>query len=251
MGIENGVVIFLAVLLVIAFLLLVFMLVKYFGKFKREKQRIITEMNRADDENEYIERRKELRCHYLCLIPFVTKRNVMKVYRFFFRTEKREEKVKRDDGFLHILVPSVVGACVCAVCLCGVSWAWFTESASIGTSTIKTPERYEIAVSVSDSDNNSLIALNGEYILSGNYTVTLTASGTNGATGYCKVEIGDVTYYTDQIFVESTLTFKVTAQAEVTVTITPKWGSCAVGTDENKIGGGSTLTYSDTGISVV
>ena len=245
---ENGIIIFLAILFVIAFLLLVFMLVNYFGKFNLEKQRIIAEMNRAETENEYLEKRKELRCHYLRLIPFVTKRNVMKVYPVFFRTEKHEEKEKRGDGFLHVIVPSIVGACLCAVCLCGVSWAWFTGSVSTGTSSIKTPEKYELTISVTDSESNSLTGVDDVFTLSaGSYVVTLSSSGTEGATGYCKAQIGEVSYYTKQIFAVSTLTFTVTAQSETSITLTPKWGSCAVRDDNNKISSGGTVSISDTG----
>lgn len=41
---------------------------------------------------------------------------------------KRMQKEKHSDNIVHILAPSVLGLCICAVCLCGMSWAWFTAS---------------------------------------------------------------------------------------------------------------------------
>ena len=48
---------------------------QFFSKFSREARYLICEMNRAGDYDEYRYWRRELRCHYLCLIPFVTERN--------------------------------------------------------------------------------------------------------------------------------------------------------------------------------
>ena len=57
--------------------------------------------------------------------------------------------------------------------------------------------------------------------------ITLKATGTAGATGYCSIKIGDETYYTKQISVNDTsgFTFTVNAAADTTITLTPKWGT--------------------------
>lgn len=44
---------------------------------------------------------------------------------------------KQSDGLLHLLALSAVGLCACLICLCGVSWAWFTASTSTGTTQIQ------------------------------------------------------------------------------------------------------------------
>ncbi len=54
-------------------------------EFRHEHQYLKLEMNRSYDEKEFLYWRKELRCHSLCLIPFVSKRNVDTVYKHFFR----------------------------------------------------------------------------------------------------------------------------------------------------------------------
>ena len=117
-------------------MLIIVNIVEYFIYFNRETQYYISEMHRAGDNDEYRYWRRKLRCHYLCLIPFVNKRNVRKVYSFFFHRARHAKKEAKGDGVLHILAPSVIGACLCAVCLCGMSWAWFTTSVGTGTQTI-------------------------------------------------------------------------------------------------------------------
>ena len=130
---DSGALILLIVLIVSAFLLIVLKLAQFVNHFSREKQYLLTEMHRAADYNEYRYWRRELRCLYLCLIPFVTERNVMKVYPVFFHRAKHAAKEKRSDGLMHILAPSKLAICICSICLCGASRACFTASASTGT----------------------------------------------------------------------------------------------------------------------
>ena len=69
---NSGALILLIVLIASAFLLIVLKLAQFVNHFSREKQHLLTEMHRAADYNEYRYWRRELRCLYLCLIPFVT-----------------------------------------------------------------------------------------------------------------------------------------------------------------------------------
>ena len=134
---DSGALILLIVLIISAFLLIVIKLAQFVDHFRREKRYLLTEMNRAADYNEYRYWRRELRCLYLCLIPFVTERNVMKVYPVFFHRAKHATKEKRSDGLMHFLAPSMLAICICAICLCGASWGWFTTSTSTGTTQIQ------------------------------------------------------------------------------------------------------------------
>lgn len=93
------------------------------AKFKYLAEKQGKTVNRAADYNEYRYWRRELRCLYLCLIPFVTERNVMKIYRIFFHKPKHAEKRNRNDSIMSVLAMSVIGIAVCAVCLCGASRA--------------------------------------------------------------------------------------------------------------------------------
>ena len=223
---DSGDLILLIVLIVSAFLLIVIKLAQFINRFNREKQYFLTEISRAADYNEYRYWHRELRCLYLCLIPFVTERNVMKVYPVFFHRAKHAAKEKRSDGFMHILVPSMLAICICAACLCGASWAWFTASTSTGTTTIQSSS-YKLLYQVGDSTTATELAeTDNIYTLTSDTTViTLKATGTAGAAGYCNIKVGDETYYTEQIFADGTFTFTVKAAAGTQILLTPKWGN--------------------------
>lgn len=225
---DSGALILLIVLIASAFLLIVLKLAQFVNHFSREKQHLLTEMHRAADYNEYRYWRRELRCLYLCLIPFVTERNVMKVYPVFFHRAKHAAKKKRSDGLMHILAPSMLAICICAICLCGASWAWFTASTSTGTTQIQSSS-YKLLYQVGEDATATELAEAGTaYTLTSDTTViTLKANGTASATGYCSIKIGNKIYYTEQIYVNDTseFAFTVKAAADTTITLTPKWGT--------------------------
>ena len=224
---DSGALILLIVLVVSAFLLIVIKLAQFVNRFSREKQYLLNKMYRAADYNEYRYWLRELRCLYLCLIPFVTEQNVMKVYPVFFHRAKHATKEKRADGFMHIIAPSMLAICICAICLCGASWAWFTASTSTGTSTIQSSS-YKLLYQVGeDTASTELGEAGTAYTLTADTRVIkLKANGTPGAAGYCSVQISDKIYYTEQIFVNDTsvFTFTVNAAAGTKIILTPKWG---------------------------
>ena len=235
---ETGVIIAFVIAFAIVAVLIIVNIVEYFIYFNRETQYYISEMHRAGDNDEYRYWRRKLRCHYLCLIPFVNKRNVRKVYSFFFHRARHAKKEAKGDGVLHILAPSVIGACLCAVCLCGMSWAWFTTSVGTGTQTI-TASSYVMSNTVLC---NGIEQSGVSYTFtSGTYFVTLNTVGTDNATGYCKMKIGDTVYYTDQISANGTFTFSIEADGTVDVVLIPSWGNCATRTEANRICGGATV----------
>lgn len=241
---DSGALILLIVLIVSAFLLIVLKLAQFSNHFSREKQYLLTEMHRAADYNEYRYWRRELRCLYLCLIPFVTERNVMRVYPVFFHRAKHATKEKRSDGLMHILAPSMLAICICAICLCGASWAWFTASTSTGTTAIQSSS-YKLFYQIGSDKEADLAEAGTAYTLpAGKTVITLKAIGTAGATGYCSIKIGDETYYTEQIFVDGTFSFTVNAVTGTEITLTPKWGSRAVRDNANSINGEITVTGS-------
>ena len=243
MGNKSGALILLIMLIVSAFVILMVKLAAYIRHFNGETRRIIMKMQRAADEKEYCYWHKMLRCHYLCLIPFVNERNVLGAYSFFFHQPKRAEKETRIDGVFHILAPSLAAFCLCAVCLCGVSWAWFTASTSTGTTAIQSSS-YRLSYRV-DEDAAATELAEAKTVTvpdSGSCKITLSANGTAGATGYCSITVGSETYYTEQISVNGTskFTFTVKAAAGTTITLTPKWGK---GSGTNKIDSGKTIEY--------
>lgn len=221
-------VVLMAVVIVSVLLLLVLKLVQFINGFRRRKRYLLIEMNRAGNDDEYRFWHRELRCHYLYLIPFVTERNVMKVYRLFFHESKHAQKQNRSDGILNLLAPSILAICICAICLCGVSWAWFTASTSTGTTAIRSSS-YKLLYQVDEgADATEFTEVKTVTVPeSGSCKITLSATGTAGATGYCSIKIGDETYYTEPISVQDTVAFSfgITATAGTEIILTPKWGT--------------------------
>lgn len=140
------------------------------------------------------------------------------------RRQKRGQP--HGDGLARILAPSVLAICVCTLCLCGVSWAWFTATASSGTTVIQAAT-YTVDVSADENENVEIATESGTttvtFTAAGEYTITLTPSGT-AQNGYCKISYAEGDYYTEQL-PTGELHFKVNADANSKLTITPQWGT--------------------------
>ena len=250
---ENGVMILCVVLFVAIAALIVAKIAEFFTHFNSDTRYITGEMRRAVDYNQYRYWRRELRCHYLCLIPFVTERNVMRVYRFFFHRGKHAQDEIRSDGVIHILAPSIIGICICTICLCGASWAWFTASTGSSTTKIQAAtysvEVMKVTAEAEAADAPVTVADNGKTEISlksgQTYTVALQATGT-AENGFCIVKFEDTDYYTKQLAPGMKLTFIVNASKDSTMTITPQWGTCAVEAADRITGGESIGTVTTT-----
>ena len=153
--------------------------------------------------------------------------------RLFTRAGYRPNRIetkKQSDGLLHLLALSAVGLCACLICLCGVSWAWFTATTSTGTAVIQSSS-YKLAYQV-DGAAATDFTEKAEIPVpeGGQCSITLSATGTAGAAGYCSVQVGDETsyHYTKPILVgddASAFTFTVYAAKGTKIILTPKWGS--------------------------
>ena len=167
----------------------------------------------------------ESRCHYLCLLPFVNEKNVSGIYRVFFHKPRHTKE--KESGILRVLVLSFIGMGICAVSLCGATWAWFTATTSAGTAVIQAASYTVTVTAKSDEENLNIAVKDGvsTAVLEAEkkYTVTLTPGGTATA-GYCKITLGGKDYYTGQLTAD-TLTFKVSAAKKQDLTVTPQWGS--------------------------
>ena len=150
----------------------------------------------------------------------------MRLSRRLFYKPKHSKKTTSDCSIYRILAPSVIGIFICAICLCGASWAWFTASTTTGTTTIQSSS-YKLLYQVNeDTAPTELAETDNTYTLTSDTTaITLKATGTAGATGYCSIKIGDETYYTEQIFADGTFTFTVNAATGTQIVLTPKWGT--------------------------
>ncbi len=147
---------------------------------------------------------------------------------------KRIETKKQSDGLLHLLALSAVGLCACLICLCGVSWAWFTATTSTGTTVIQAAT-YTVDVSADKNESVEITTESGTTTVTftdaGEYTITLTPTGT-AQNGYCKISYAEVDCYTGQLTTDK-LHFTVNADANSELTVTPQWGSYSGNADLN------------------
>lgn len=135
-----------------------------------------------------------------------------------------------DDNILRLLATSFAGLVVCAVCLAGTTWAWF--SASVQAPLQKTAAaNYEIAVSILDGSGGKPVeTAKGSYSLSENveYHVILKAQGTaNEFGGYCAIGLEDADeplFHTCQIKPGGALTFTMIPDTTGTYRFCAVWG---------------------------
>mgnify|MGYP004465851509 CR=1 FL=1 len=160
-----------------------------------------------------------------------------------------KKKRERKAGIGRMLAPSVVSIILCAICLFGTSWAWFTVTQKKTVDPIRTAS-YTGAVIV---NNEAVSAVQSEkgitaytVSLKANtlYTITIKANG-DASTGYYIVCFGGQEYYTKQILKGESITFTANFAEAGDMTIIPQWGTCTVAgdkiEDETKLGNGTKL----------
>lgn len=177
---------------------------------------------------------------------FITQKIEQLLVRLTRHMGKRMRK-NRSYGIYHLLAPSLICTCVCMVCLCGASWAWFSAAYTSPVAGI-TAAVYDVEVTVADSTDGEAdvpvtsqnlcrqLSLDAGHI----YNVEIRATGT-ARSGYCSVTIDGTTYYTPQISPSSEFTFVVKANQASTMEIIPQWGTCAV--SDSNITSGATIEF--------
>lgn len=225
-------------LVVFAITLIVAKLGRSFMRYNDKTRTIAANMRHAKDQQEYLYWRRELLWHYLHLIPCMTKSGMNKLCSMF-RKGRHHDDTRRSDGLAHILAPSVAGLCICALSLCGISYAWFTATVSSDAGTIRAAQ-YGVEVTITDKAGTAVNTTNDQAgivtaaLAQGDtYNVTLKATGT-ATKGYCSVILEDTDknkspHYTKPLRPEESITFKIYTDKAYTLTITPQWGSCSIG----------------------
>lgn len=159
---------------------------------------------------------------------------------------KRMQKEKHSDNIVHILAPSVLGLCICAVCLCGMSWAWFTASTAASATTIRSAtlqiEEVKLDGKELTSDGKGRYTIT-EQLTENNYKLSFKATENSTATkGFCKISIkignsAETPYYTEDIADKTAHTVTITvnniSNEDVTITVEPIWGSLPEGIKPN------------------
>lgn len=249
----SGEMVFTVFILVAAMLaVLIAKLASFLHGFSENTQHICYKMDHAAEYGEYCRLRRELRCHYLCLIPFVNKKNVLRLYNRIYHRADISEKKERKDSLIPLMLPSALGIFMCVVCMCGMTWSWYT--ANIETPTQKmTAAYYEVTVDSVKSGDDEITVENGGYNLVADtpYTVTLKASGSvKECGGYCLIEntVDGEKIYTQNFKPEQTITITLIPTKSGIYTFTGVWGSHPIGVTEKDIITASTADIANNAI---
>ncbi len=159
-------------------------------------------------------------------------KRIKKNIKSLFYKGRYAKESEKSDGFVSMLVPSMLSICICVICLAGSTFAWFTASQSTSTQTI-TAANYKVETIVKKvtetEDIETVVAAEdgGAYTLeTGTYTVVLTATG-DATTGYCIIKLGETEIYKQQLKPENTFEFALVVYEDATLEITYQWGTAA------------------------
>ncbi len=217
----------------------VLIVVKYLRDYSARIRETQAHLDNAKSWRETVYWSHELRYLRWSVIPGMTPARARRFAQLFY--SGKYEKEEQSDGLISMLMPSVVGMLMCCVCLVSVTLAWF--SADVRSQPVSlTAANFELAYNVTQVGGASVDSGDGTYTLAeGEYTVTLTPSGTASG-GYCIVTVNGEKHYTERIENTTaaraagspfTFTIKVTG-GSITCSFEAVWGTYS-GTDESKI----------------
>lgn len=111
-----------------------------------------------------------------------------------FYTGKREHpQEKKPASLTALLMPSLLGVAICLVCLCSLTWAWFTATQNSGVQPIQSA-----AATVTASLNDTALGelkVGKPCSLNGTGTLTLHMAG-DAQYAYVVIKVGDREYHT-------------------------------------------------------
>lgn len=114
-----------------------------------------------------------------------------------FYTGKREHPQEEKPASLTaLLMPSLLGVAICLVCLCSLTWAWFTATQNSGVQPIQSATA-TVTASLNDTALGEL-KVGEPCSLNGTGTLTLHMEG-DAQYAYVVIKVGDKEYHTDYL----------------------------------------------------
>ena len=136
-----------------------------------------------------------------------------------FYTGKREHpQEKKPASLTALLMPSLLGVAMCLVCLCSLTWAWFTATQNSGVQPIQSA-----TATVTASLNNTALGelkVGEPCSLNGTGPLTLHMAG-DAQYAYVVIKVGDTEYHTD--YLTATEDYTITVN-ESGAALTLCWG---------------------------
>ena len=148
------------------------------------------------------------------------------------KDNKEKNKFGSEGSLLSMLLPSILGMCLCCILFLGTTWAWFTSSATTGVATIKAGSfRVE---SVKFGDSVLTRKDGGVYLLESdeNKKLTITSTG-DDLNVYYKLTFNkpetaeEKVYFTDSMKLSNgKLVYSVNIKGgkDYTLKVEPFWG---------------------------
>lgn len=134
-----------------------------------------------------------------------------------FYTGKREHpQEKKPASLTALLMPSLLGVAICLVCLCSLTWAWFTATQNSGVQPIQSAT----ATVTAKLGDTALGELPIEEGITGTGTLTLHMDG-SAQYAYVVIKVGGTEYRTG--YLSATEDYTITVN-ESGATLTLCWG---------------------------
>ncbi len=135
-----------------------------------------------------------------------------------FYTGKREHPQEEKPASLTaLLMPSLLGVAICLVCLCSLTWAWFTATQNSGVQPIQSATA---TVTAKLGDTLGELKVGEPYSLNGTGTLTLHMEG-SAQYAYVLIKVGGTEYRTGYLSANKDYTITVN---ESGATLTLCWG---------------------------
>lgn len=154
------------------------------------------------------------------------KRAFGKLYKELFYVPKHEKLTEK--VFRCRMAVSLLTILACTAIMAASTFALFYMDVSTDHSTIA-GAYYAVTV---DNAEDEIYICPLEY--EDKHVFEIKANGT-ATTGYCKIQVGESIYYTEQIFQGQSLVLTVQAAKDTVITFTPGWGTLSEETCGNEI----------------
>ena len=142
----------------------------------------------------------------------------MKWKEAFYAGKREHPQEEKPASLTALLMPSLLGVAICLVCLCSLTWAWFTATQNSGVQPIQSATA-TVTAKLGDTALGEL-KVGEPCSLNGTGTLTLHMEG-SAQYAYVLIKVGDKEYHTDYLSANKDYTITVT---ESGAALTLCWG---------------------------
>lgn len=240
--------VFLIVLLVLLLIVLPFAgkLLVFFSMHAPRLRQLRADFSNASDEDTRRRLQREIRREYLCLLPFVTKRNLNPIYHKLYDRPLPQKK----DTALRVFTTPLLAILICLTCLSGLTFAWFTANTAQPTQSIRTAS-FALSATVQHQNagmTETLTPSAGKFALTAKttYTISLSTTDSTASRGYGVLTLtaaggSSSMLYTQTIAQDATFSFTYVPDQDYTLQVEGNWGTLPEALSASAIANGSNV----------